>query len=62
MNTEKIATDKCPNCNGQVKIPEGWATFRDDRIISIDADWRCPDCDEIGKMEIGGLADDHWRP
>lgn len=62
MNTEKFHTDNCPNCDNQVIIPNGWITIRDDQITSIDADWRCPECNETGKLDIGGAMNDHWQP
>ena len=61
MNTE-IETDDCPHCKNQVIIPNGWITFRNDRIVSIDADWRCPECNETGKTDIGGVTNKHWEP
>ena len=62
MNTEKIDTDNCPNCSSTVSIPKGWITFRNDRIVSINADWRCPECESTGKIDIGGYSNDHWQP
>jgi len=62
MNTEKIHTDSCPNCGNQVIIPNGWITIREDQIASIDADWRCPECNESGKMDVGGLTNAYWQP
>lgn len=55
MKTEKIHTDKCPNCDNQVIITKGWATLRNNSISSIDADWRCPECNKTGKLYIGGV-------
>lgn len=62
MNTEKIHTDSCPNCNHQVIIPNDWITIKNDRIASIDADWRCFKCGDTGKLDIGGTTNDHWQP
>jgi len=54
MNTEKTDTDECLNCNNEVVIYKGWVTIEHDRIISVNADWRCPNCGQTGKVDIGG--------
>ena len=62
MNTGKIHTDDCPTCGNQVIIPKGWINIRNDRIASINAVWRCPECESTGRLDIGGVTNNHWQP
>jgi len=39
----------------RVNIYKGWITIENNRIISVNADWQCPECDETGKVDIGGM-------
>lgn len=60
MNTEKIYTDKCPNCGNQIIITNGWTTFLNGKIASIDVDWKCPECEKTSKLDIDGYKD-QWQ-
>jgi len=51
--TEK-ETEVCPNCDNDFLTYLGFVRFEDDKIVSIVTDWRCPKCEETGKLDVGG--------
>ena len=61
MNKRKSETDECPNC-GKDLTYEGFVTFKGERIVSVVADWRCPECGNTGKIVTRGTDDsnEHW--
>lgn len=55
MSKNKIDTDECPHCGKKVNIYKGWITVENNRIISVNADWQCSECEETGKVDIGEM-------
>lgn len=56
MSKEKTDIDECPNCENDVVIYKGWATFEEGSIdILSGAKWHCPECEETGKIDSGSM-------
>ena len=51
MNEKKTETDECPNCGSDLTY-EGFVTFKGERIVSLVADWHCPECGKEGRVNV----------
>lgn len=47
-------TEECPNCGNDFLTYLGFVRFEAEKIVSVVTDWRCPKCEETGKLDVGG--------
>ena len=49
MSEKKTEADECPDCGSDLTY-EGFITFKEERIVSVVDDWRCPECGNEGRV------------